>query len=245
VDVSVSDELEHTREQLLLFAGDLQEMIARERLQRHEAEAAYRELSASYLSMVRTLAEVCEAKDHHTRSHLDRTYQYATLLTQRLAPEYNQRAEIGFGFLLHDIGKVGIPESVLNKPGPLTEEEWAVMRTHPLLGVELVKPLRFLGDAVGIIREHHERWDGKGYPSGLKGEEIFLPARIFMMADTFDAMTCDRPYRKALPIHAALEEIDAHAGTQFDPEVARAWCELVEEAEQTGRSIRGAVWGES
>jgi HD-GYP domain-containing protein (c-di-GMP phosphodiesterase class II) len=243
VEATSGDELERTRQQLLLFAGDLQRMIVQERAQREEAEAAYRELSASYLGMVRTLAEVCEAKDHHTRSHLDRTYQYARLLTQRLAPEYNERVEIGFGFLLHDIGKVGIPESVLNKPGPLTAEEWVVMRTHPLLGVELVKPLRFLGDAVNIIREHHERWDGKGYPAGLKGEDIFLPARIFMMADTFDAMTCDRPYRKALPIHAALEEIDAHAGTQFDPEIARVWCELVEDAERDGPSITGIVRG--
>jgi HD-GYP domain-containing protein (c-di-GMP phosphodiesterase class II) len=243
MDVAAGDDLEQTRRQLLLFAGDLQRMISRERAQRRETEAAYRELSSAYLSMVRTLAEVCEAKDHHTRSHLDRTYRYATLLTQRLAPEYNQRAEIGFGFLLHDIGKVGIPDSVLNKPGPLTEEEWAVMRTHPLLGVELVKPLRFLGDAVNIVREHHERWDGRGYPAGLKGEEIFLPARIFMMADTFDAMTSDRPYREAMPIHAALEEIEAHAGSQFDPEVARAWCELVEEAEGNGSPIIGTVRG--
>jgi len=243
VETSSGDDLEHTREQSLLFASDLQVMIGRERVQREEAESAYRELSGAYLSMVRTLAEVCEAKDHHTRSHLDRTYQYATMLTQRLAPEYNQRAEIGFGYLLHDIGKVGIPGSVLDKPGPLTDDEWAIMRSHPRLGVELVKPLKFLGDAVNIVREHHGRWDGKGYPAGLRGEEIFLPARIFMMADTFDAMTSDRPYRKAMPIHAALEEIEAHAGTPFDPEVARAWCDLVEEAERTGTSIIGAVRG--
>jgi HD-GYP domain-containing protein (c-di-GMP phosphodiesterase class II) len=103
------------------------------------------------------------------------------------------------------------------------------MRTHPVIGVTLVQAAEAARRRVGIIRSHHERWDGKGYPEGLAGEDIYLPARIFMMADTFDAMTTDRPYRKALPMHVALEEIDRHAGTQFDPDIARAWVELCEE----------------
>jgi HD-GYP domain-containing protein (c-di-GMP phosphodiesterase class II) len=237
VEIDGTDDLERMRRQLLAFAQDLQTVVSEERLRRQEAEAAYRELASSYLSMVRTLAEVCEAKDSYTRGHLDRTYQYASLLTRRVAPEYSERAEIGYGYLLHDIGKMGIPEVVLNKPGPLTPEEWTVMRTHPILGVNLVKPLRFLGDAVGIIRSHHERWDGKGYPEGLAGEQIYLPARIFMLADTFDAMTTDRPYRKALPLHAALEEVERCAGTQFDPELASAWIDIVEDLERSGSSI--------
>ena len=237
MEVSSADELEHTRRQLLRFAEDLRTVVEEERRQREEAVAAFRELSSAYASMVRTLAEVCEAKDGYTRSHLDRTFQYATLLTNRVAPEYSERAEIGYGYLLHDIGKIGIPEAVLNKPGPLTEDEWVVMRTHPLVGVNLVKPLKFLGDAVGIIRSHHERWDGKGYPEGLRGEEIFLPARIFMLADTFDAMTTDRPYRRGVPIETALEEVDRHAGTQFDPELARAWIDIVEEMERGTTSL--------
>lgn len=236
MDVSDADDLEATRRQLLLFAEDLQTIVARERQRREEAEQAYRELSSSTLGMVRTLAEVCEAKDTYTRSHLDRTYQYASMLTRRVAPELAERAEIGFGFLLHDIGKVGIPEAILNKPEPLTDEEWQVMRTHPVIGVTLVQPLRLLGDAVGIIRSHHERWDGKGYPEGLAGEDIYLPARIFMIADCFDAMTTDRPYRKALPLDVAIEEIERHGGTQFDPECARAWVELCEEANSQGSS---------
>ncbi|WP_052664496.1 HD-GYP domain-containing protein [Nitriliruptor alkaliphilus] len=236
MDITAAEDLEGTRRQLLLFAEDLQTIVARERERREEAELAYRELSSSYLGMVRTLAEVCEAKDTYTRSHLDRTYQYALMLTRRIAPELAERAEIGFGYLLHDIGKVGIPEAILNKPGPLTDEEWQVMRTHPVIGVTLVKPLRLLGDAVGIIRSHHERWDGKGYPEGLAGEDIYLPARIFMIADCFDAMTTDRPYRKALPLHVALEEIDRHAGTQFDPDCARAWVALCDEVSSDGAS---------
>ena len=225
------DDLEATRRQLLVFAQDLQTIVGRERDRRQEAEDAYRELSSSYLQMVRTLAEVCESKDGYTRSHLDRTYQYAMALTRKVAPEYATRAEVGYGYLLHDIGKIGIPDAVLNKPGPLNDEEWAVMKTHPVIGESIVAPLKLLGDAVKIIRHHHERWDGKGYPEGLAGEETYLPARIFMLADTFDAMTTDRPYRRALPIHVALEEVEKHAGTQFDPELARAWIEIVEDVD--------------
>lgn len=232
-----ADELDHTRRQLLLFADDLQTMVEREKLRRTEVEQAYRELSSSYLRMVRTLAEVVEARDSYTRSHLDRTYQFAMALTRRVAPELATRAEIGYGYLLHDIGKVGIPDSILNKPGPLTDDEWRVMRTHPVIGVTLVEPLRLLGDAVGIVRSHHERWDGGGYPQGLAGENIFLPARIFMLADAFDAMTTDRSYRKALPIHVALEEVEAHAGTQFDPELAQDWLALIDEFEREGRPL--------
>lgn len=233
MDSDQADDLELARRQLLLFAHDLQVVMRRERHRREEAEGAYRELSAGYLGMVRTLAAVCEAKDSYTRSHLDRTYQYAMMLTRRVAPEYAERAEVGFGFLLHDIGKVGIPEAILNKPGPLTEEEWAVMRTHPVIGERLVTPLRLMGDAVGIIRSHHERWDGKGYPEGRAGEDIYLPARIFMLADAFDAMTTDRPYRKAPPVEVALEQIERHAGTQFDPDLAGAWVTMVDDLSDT------------
>lgn len=119
----------------------------------------------------------------------------------------------------------------------LSSSYTAMVRTHPIIGETIVKPQQFLGDAVQIIRYHHERWDGRGYPHGLAGEDIFLPARIFMLADTFDAMTTDRPYRKALPIDTVLEEIDRNAGTQFDPEVARAWIDLVQERERAGSSV--------
>lgn len=237
MDPSGADELERTRRQLVRFADDLRSMLSRERELRREAEDAYRTLQGSYTRMVRTLAETCEAKDPYTRGHLDRTYQYAMLLLARVAPEYRERAEIGYGFLLHDIGKVGIPEAVLNKPGPLTEDEWAIMRTHPIIGEEIVRPLEFLGDAVRIVRSHHERWDGDGYPEGLAGQDTFLPARVFMLADTFDAMTTDRPYRKALPIDVVLEEIDRHAGTQFDPDLAAAWIDLVNERERRGDDV--------
>jgi HD-GYP domain-containing protein (c-di-GMP phosphodiesterase class II) len=238
VDVGAADEVERLQRQLVLFAEDLQTVVAQERRHRSEADAAYRELTSAYLGMIRILADVCEAKDPYTRGHLDRTYQFAMALTRRAAPEYASRAEVGYGYLLHDIGKVGVPEGLLNKPGRLDDDEWAIMRSHPVAGVTLVAPLKLLGDAVEIIRSHHERWDGAGYPAGLRGEQIYLPARIFALADTFDAMTTDRPYRRALPIHAALEEIEDHAGTQFDPELARAWVELVEEMERADGALQ-------
>jgi ribonuclease P protein subunit RPR2 len=233
VETSAAADLDATRRQLLVFAGDLQRSVTRERQRREEVEIAYRELSSGYLGMVSALADACEAKDAYTRGHLDRTYRYALLLTRRVAPELAERAEVGFGYLLHDIGKIGVPEAILHKPVPLTDEEWETMRTHPIIGESLVEPLRLLGDALGVIRSHHERWDGHGYPDGLAGEDIYLPARIFAVADTFDAITTDRPYRAARSVEWALEEIDRHAGTQFDPEVAAAWVAAVEELGST------------
>lgn len=229
MDPGSAEDLERMRQQILVFARELNEVIARERDRRREAEDALRALQGSYMDMVKTLAFVVEAKDTYTRSHLDRTYQYAVALTRRVSPELAADATLGYGFLLHDIGKVGIPERVLNKPGPLTDDEWAIMRTHPLIGVQVVSPIKFLGEAVHVIRSHHERWDGKGYPQGLKGEEIHQAARIFSVVDTFDAMTSDRPYRKGLPVEVALEEIEKCGGSQFDPEIASEFVKLCED----------------
>lgn len=205
MDPSVSGELERTRKQLLRFADDLRTLLDRERELREEAEQAHRALSGSYTAMARTLAETCEAEDGYTRGHLDRTCPYAMRLLARVAPEYSPRAEVGHGFRLHDIGKVGIPEAILNKPGPLTDERWATMRTHPLVGETIVEPRHFPGDAVTIVRSHHERRDGKDDPDGLAGEDTILPARVFVLADACDAMTTHRPSRKALPI-ALIQE---------------------------------------
>ncbi len=229
MDPSRADEVDLMRRQMAVFARDLNEVIGRERDRRREVEETLRMLQGAYTEMVKTLASVVETKDSYTRYHLDRTYQYAMTLTKRIAPELAHDATIGYGYLLHDIGKIGIPEAVLNKQGPLTDEEWAVMKTHPLIGVQVVKPIKFLGDAVNVIRSHHERWDGKGYPEGLKGEEIHLAARIFTVVDTFDAMTSDRPYRRGLPVEVALEEIERCASAQFDPHVASEFVKLCEE----------------
>jgi ribonuclease P protein subunit RPR2 len=229
MQVEGAEDIEVMRRQLLLFAEDLRTMTQAERERRHEAEDALRELNSAYVNMVRTLAVVCEMKDNYTRDHLDRTYQFAMALTKRVAPDLAADVSIGYGYLLHDIGKVGVPDAVLNKPAPLDEDEWKLMRLHPLNGWQLVQGIRFLGDATKIIRSHHERWDGKGYPEGLHGEETFLPARIFSIIDTFDAMTSTRPYRGALPVEVALEEIERCAGTQFDPQLATEFVRMCDE----------------
>lgn len=229
MDPGQAAELELMQRQLLMFAKDLQKIVGQERLRREQAEDALRDVQSQQLAVVRTLAFVCEAKDNYTRQHLDRTYNYAMRLTHRVAPDVATEAAIHYGYLLHDIGKVGVPDNILNKPAPLDDDEWKVMRTHPLIGLQLVKPIRFLGDAIGIIRSHHERWDGRGYPEGVAGEDIYLPARIFSIIDTFDAMTSDRPYRKGCEVHVALEEIDRCAGNQFDPDLVTEFLKLCDE----------------
>lgn len=215
--------------QLVVFARELGELYYLERTRSAELERVLRDLEETYLATMKTLAQVIEAKDLTTRGHLDRTQDYGLALARRIAPELADSPELGYGFFLHDIGKVGIPEHILCKPGPLSRDEWDIMKSHPTIGAQIVAPIRFLGSAVETIQHHHERFDGKGYPMGLRGEEIPLSARIFAVADSFDAMTSDRPYRKALATDRALEEIHAGAGSQFDPEVVRPFLSLVEE----------------
>ncbi|HJR18077.1 MAG TPA: HD domain-containing phosphohydrolase, partial [Actinomycetota bacterium] len=216
------------REQLLAFARDINEVYRRERARTAELERALDDLEESYLATVKTLAFVVEAKDTHTRSHLDRAHDYAVALASRVAPELANDQTLRYGFFLHDIGKIGIPERILSKPGPLTDDEWAIMRTHPLLGAQILSPVKFLIPALPIVEAHHEKWDGSGYPRGLRYEEIPLGARIFSLVDAFDAMTSDRPYRRALSFEQALEQISTCAGTHFDPDVVRSFIELCE-----------------
>jgi HD-GYP domain-containing protein (c-di-GMP phosphodiesterase class II) len=203
--------------QLLSFAHDLNEIYRRERTRTEELEAALAELEESYLATVKTLAFVVEAKDVHTRSHLDRAHDYAVALVARVAPELAEDQTLRYGFFLHDIGKIGIPERILSKPGPLTDDEWSIMRTHPLLGAQILSPVKFLHPALPVVEAHHVKWNGTGYPRGLKHEEIPLGARIFALVDAFDAMTSDRPYRRALTFEEAVDQISRSGGTQFDP----------------------------
>lgn len=219
-----ADETIHA--QLLVFARELSGLHRLERERAVELERALSDLQATYLATMRTLAQVIEAKDRTTRGHLDRTLAYGLALAREIDPDLAERPELGYGFFLHDIGKVGIPESILCKRGPLSGEEWDVMRTHPMIGARIVEPITFLGDAVDVIRHHHERFDGFGYPERLRGDAIPLAARIFAVADALDAMTSERPYRPALSLERALREVEAGAGRQFDPEVVRVCLEL-------------------
>lgn len=228
-DPAPDRELEAIRRQMIVFAREIKEIYEDERQRSRELEQALIELNEAYLATIKTLAFLVEAKDQGTRRHLDRTHRYGLGLARLVDPELAKRPEIGYGFLLHDIGKVSVPEHILHKEGPLTPEEWSVMKTHPMIGAEIVSPIQFLGDAVDIIRFHHERFDGAGYPGGLAGDDIPLPARIFAVVDAYDALTSDRPYRKAFPSERAVEEIARGSGTHFDPDIVEAFLILMED----------------
>ncbi len=204
-------------EQLLLYARDLRHLLELERRQRLLLANAYHETVAA-------LASALESKDSGTGEHSQRVHRYAAELAKEVAPDLLEDASVDYGFMLHDVGKIGIPDSVLQKPGSLNDEEWRLMQTHTVLGEQMLRGVTFLqGAGVEVVRSHHERWDGDGYPDGLAGTEIPVAARIFAVADTLDAMTSDRPYRAAMPWTEARREILAQSGTQFDPGVVEAF----------------------
>ncbi len=213
--------------QLSVFAREIGVLYRAERTRSRELQGALDSVRETAVATMTALAEVVEAKDHTTKGHLDRTYVLGMRLAELVDPELAARPEVGYGFFLHDIGKVGIPEAVLCKPGPLDPDEWDIMRAHPTIGAKIVEPIRFLADAVEIVRCHHERWDGRGYPSGLAAEGIPLAARIFSVVDSFDAMTNDRPYRDSMSCERAFEQIRQGSGTQFDPSVASAFLDMM------------------
>lgn len=168
-------------------------------------------------SVIFALAKAAEAKDAYTEAHLRRMAEWAERLARGLGLSEEEVVAARYGGVLHDIGKIGISEAILTKPGKLTEAEWEEIKRHPIIGEEIIQPMRF-ADRVGpIVRGHHERWDGQGYPDGLRGERIPLGARIVAVGDAWDAMTSDRPYRRALPKDEALRRLREGAGTQWDP----------------------------
>jgi HD-GYP domain-containing protein (c-di-GMP phosphodiesterase class II) len=184
-------------------------------------------LELSYTKTMEALVSALEARDPYTEAHAGRITELAMALSVTMQLSGEQRRAVKLGSILHDVGKIGIPDAILRKPGKLTDEEWQVMRTHAVVGEKMLRGVDFLRPALPIIRNHHERWDGKGYPDGRSGEGIPIGARIVAVCDSFDAMTSDRPYRRAMPMQDAFGELLSCAGTQFDPKCAALLVDVV------------------
>ncbi|HEX9628725.1 MAG TPA: HD domain-containing phosphohydrolase [Pyrinomonadaceae bacterium] len=222
VEAVVKRALEH--QELIVakqrYEGHLEELVEQRTA---ELDDALNSLEDAYRSTLRALTAALETRDLETHGHSERVVTYSL----RLGREYgldNQRIKaLEFGSLLHDIGKIGVPDSILRKPAKLTDQEWVRMREHPAHGQQILRGIHFLEGAARVVAQHHEKWDGSGYPLGLHGEDIDLCARIFSVADAFDAMTSDRVYRKGKSYEAAAQELDVWAGRQFDPKVVEAF----------------------
>ncbi len=206
----------------------------------HEAELLARLRSARRLALVMAemegaqgvvaaLANAVEAKDSLTEHHCQRLAGLAHLLATATNLDPTSIKGVVFGALLHDIGKIGVSDVILKKPGLLTEEEWVEMRRHPIIGEQICRPLQSSREFAPIVRHHHERWDGAGYPDRLKGDEIPIGARIVSLVDAFDAMVHDRPYRAARPLDSVVAELAADAGRQFDPELVECFAGIIDE----------------
>ncbi len=189
-----------------------------------ELQDAYIQLDNTYNFTLRALVTALDTRDEETQGHSLRVVKYTLKLAELMGIDDEAQLKVmEYGSLLHDIGKIGIPDAILRKPGKLTDEEWVVMRTHPEVGYKILNKIEFLEDASQIVLHHHEKWDGSGYPHKLKCNDIPLGSRIFAAVDTVDAMTSDRPYRKALSYEVASEELRKWSGIQFDKNVVEAF----------------------
>lgn len=208
-------------------------VVAKQRYENHleelveqrtaELDRALNSLEGAYRSTLKALTAALETRDSETHGHSERVVSYSLRLGREYGLSSEEMKSLEFGSLLHDIGKIGVPDSILRKPAKLTEEEWVRMREHPLHGQQILRGIEFLQGAARVVAQHHEKWDGTGYPLGLRNEEIDICARIFAVADAFDAITSDRVYRRGKPYEAAAQELDDWAGRQFDPKVVEAF----------------------
>lgn len=220
--LSVRRALEHRR--LVLenrtYQSDLEQLVAE---RTRQLSIALQDLEQSYDYTLEALGGALDAKDAETEGHCQRVTAFTITIAKAMGVDNSLLRQIARGAFLHDIGKMGVPDQILRKPGPLTPEEREIMRRHCDIGYAVLERIPFLKEAAEIVLAHQEFYDGTGYPRGLKGEQIPLGARIFAVADTLDAMISDRPYRKALPISAARDEIRRFSGTQFDPRVVKVF----------------------
>ncbi len=208
-------------------------VVAKQRYENHleelveqrtaELDRALNSLEGAYRSTLKALTAALETRDSETHGHSERVVSYSLRLGREYGLNSDQMKSLEFGSLLHDIGKIGVPDSILRKPAKLTEEEWVRMREHPVHGQQILRGIEFLQGASRVVAQHHEQWDGSGYPLGLRAEEIDICARIFAVADAFDAITSDRVYRRGKSYEAAAQELDDWAGRQFDPKIVEAF----------------------
>lgn len=225
VEVAVRRGVEHheLRRAKRRYERHLRELVEQ---RTEELNNALASLEEAYRATLKALTTALETRDCETHGHSERVVNFSLRLGREFALSKEQLRALEFGALLHDIGKIGIPDAILRKPAKLTEPEWENMRRHPLLGQQILRGIEFLDGAAEVVAQHHERWDGTGYPLGLRGAEIDLKARIFAVADAFDAIVSDRIYRNGKPYEAATAELIRNAGTQFDPEVVAAFCRI-------------------
>ncbi len=202
------------------YENHLEELVEQRTI---ELDKALNSLEGAYRSTLKALTAALETRDSETHGHSERVVTYSLRLGREYGLNSAEMKALEFGSLLHDIGKIGVPDSILRKPAKLTEEEWVRMREHPLHGQQILRGIEFLQGASRVVAQHHEKWDGTGYPLGLQKEEIDICARIFSVADAFDAITSDRVYRRGKPYEAAAQELDDWAGRQFDPKVVEAF----------------------
>ena len=187
----------------------------------------YVEMRENYLSTIEALVQALEAKDTYTSGHSARVGKLVVAIAEEIKMSEEKTEFLKYAAVLHDIGKIGVTEAILNKEGKLLEMEWDAIRNHPMMGHTIIKGIKFLYDIGNAVRHHHERYDGKGYPDGIKGEEIPLESRIIAVADTYDAITSDRSYRKGKPHDEAIEELKRVAGSQLDPVIVKAFCKVI------------------
>jgi HD-GYP domain-containing protein (c-di-GMP phosphodiesterase class II) len=185
-----------------------------------------RRMETNYFSTVEALAAAIEAKDPYTRGHSKRVTQFGIVLAERFGVSDTELRTLQYGATLHDIGKIGIDEKILNKPGKLTPEEFEVIKHHPAIGERIIERVDFLQGARTVVRSHHERFDGTGYPDGLRDEEIPFLARVCCVADFYDALTSDRPYRRAFSVDTTIQYIKEGIGSMFDPVIAKEFLEM-------------------
>lgn len=188
----------------------------------------YGDLRSTYMRTIKVLAQAIDARDHYTHSHSENVARYATTIAEEMSLSADEIEKIREACELHDLGKIGVGDSVLTKTSTLTAEEWSQIKRHPVTAAQILEPLTFLDDVIALVKEHHEHYDGNGYPVGLKGNEILLGARIIHVADAYEAMRAARPYRTPLSKGEAIAEIKRNSGGQFDPKVVEAFLRVVD-----------------